>query len=104
MPDFINTIEPGRRLLPVVIDEIASSDPDRAWASIPISSTLSDGYRDVSYSSFANAINRAAWLLESTFGHASNFEAFAYIGKSDMRYHIMSMAAAKTGYQVSQGR
>ena len=91
---------PGRRLFPVMIDNIAESDPDKAWASIPVSSTLSDGYRDVSFKSFANAINRAAWFLESSFGRSANFTTVAYIGKPDMRYHVFSMAAAKTGYQV----
>lgn len=98
----------GPRLLPVVIDEIAETDPDRAWASIPISTKLSDGYQDISFRRFANAINRAAWFLETTFGWSNNGDTFAYIGKSDMRYHILSMAAAKTGYQVghtaSEGR
>ena len=93
---------PGRRLLPITIDQIAEHNPDRAWASIPVSSSLSDGYSDVSFRSFANAINRAAWFLEATFGRSSNSETIAYIGKSDMRYHTMSMAAAKTGYQVSR--
>ena len=91
---------PRRRLLPVVIDEVAKSNPDQAWAAIPVSSKLSDEYRDVSFRSFANAINRAAWFLEHTFGRAIESKTFAYVGKSDMRYHVLSMAAAKTGYQV----
>ena len=95
---------PCRRLLPVAIDEIAETNPARAWASIPVSSNLQDGYKDVSFRSFADAINRAAWFLETTFGRASNSETIAYIGKSDMRYHVLSMAAAKTGYQVRRSR
>jgi hypothetical protein len=95
-----NTI-PGHRLLPTLIDDIADSNPTRAWASVPVSSTLSDGSRDVSFREFSNAINRAAWFLESSFGRATNFETLGYIGKPDMRYHVFSMAAAKTGYQVS---
>jgi len=105
--DFTDTMapastfaSPGHRLLPVTIDYIAETDPGRVWASIPVSSKLSDGYRDIKYQTFANAIDQAAWFLESTFGRSSDFETVAYIGKSDMRYHILSMAAAKTGYQV----
>jgi hypothetical protein len=93
---------PGSQLLPLAIDAIAVGDPDRPWASIPISSKLSDGYRDVSFHIFANAINRASWFLESTFGKATSSETFAFIGKSDMRYHIFAMAAAKTGFKVSR--
>ncbi|KAJ9609951.1 hypothetical protein H2200_006281 [Cladophialophora chaetospira] len=95
-----STPGPGRRLLPISIDEIAQSDPERAWASIPLSSDLSVGYRDVSFRTFARAINRAAWFLETTFGRPAASVTIAYIGKSDMRYHILSMAAAKTGYQI----
>ena len=92
---------PGRRLLPVAIDELAENDPERAWGSVPLSSKLSAGYRDISFRSFARAINRAAWFLETTYGRAAQCQTIAYIGKSDMRYHVLSMAAAKTGYQVS---
>jgi hypothetical protein len=91
---------PGRRLLPSAIDRLSDTDPRRIWASIPCSSNLADGFRDVSYKAFSNAINRAAWFLESTFGNANGFPTICYIGKSDIRYHIFSMAAAKTEYQV----
>ena len=108
----------SRRLLHMTIDEIAAKTPERVWGSIPRSANLSDGYRDISYVTFANAINRLAWFLQSKLGKSSMFETVAYIGKSsgwlhqfypaqrsaglpDMRYHIMCMAAAKTGYQAS---
>ncbi|OQV06585.1 hypothetical protein CLAIMM_11132 [Cladophialophora immunda] len=79
MPADSTTPPPGRRLFPDAIDEIAENDPTRP---------------------FANAINRAAWFIESTFGHSADSPTLAYVGKSDMRYHILAMAAAKTGYQV----
>ncbi|KIW91309.1 uncharacterized protein Z519_08205 [Cladophialophora bantiana CBS 173.52] len=100
MPADSTTAHPGRRLFPVAIDEIAENDPARTWASIPLSSTLSHGYRDISFRAFANAINRAARFIRTTFGSAAHFPTLAYVGKSDMRYHILSMAAAKTGYQI----
>ena len=70
----------GHRLLHVTIDEIAVNSPDRIWAAIPKSTTLSDGYRDISFAAFANAINRLAWFLESKLGRSKSFEAVAYIG------------------------
>ncbi|EXJ71523.1 uncharacterized protein A1O5_05331 [Cladophialophora psammophila CBS 110553] len=100
MPADSTAARPGRRLFPVAIDEIAENDPARTWASIPLSSTLSHGYRDISFRAFANAINRAACFIKTTFGPAAHFPTLAYVGKSDMRYHILSMAAAKTGYQI----
>jgi hypothetical protein len=92
----------GQRLLHVTIDQIAAEAPDRAWASIPKSNNISDGYRDVSFAEFANAINRLSWFLESHLGpDRPKFKTLAYMGLPDMRYHIMSMAAAKTECKVS---
>jgi hypothetical protein len=92
----------GQRLLHVTIDRIAAETPDRAWASIPRSNNLSDGYRDVSFAEFANAINRLSWFLESHLGpDRPKFKTLAYMGLPDMRYHIMSMAAAKMECKVS---
>ena len=71
----------GRRLLHVTIDEIVAKTPERIWGSIPRSTTISDGYRDVSYATFANAINRLSWFFESALGKSITFEAVAYIGE-----------------------
>jgi hypothetical protein len=71
----------GRRLLHVTIDEISAKTPERIWGSIPRSADLSDGYRDISYRTFSNAINRLSWFLESKLGKSATFEAVTYIGK-----------------------
>jgi hypothetical protein len=96
MPDY------GRRLLPVLIDQTARDEPDRAAFSLPRNdSDLSQGYVDVTYATFANAINQIAWLIESTLGRSDKFDTIAYLGAPDIRYHFMQMAVVKTGYQVS---
>jgi hypothetical protein len=72
----------GKRLLHVTIDKIAAETPDRIWASIPRSNNLSDGYRDVSFATFANAINRLSWFLKSNLGPGLKiFTTVAYIGR-----------------------
>ncbi len=90
----------GRRLLPVLVDEIARNDPQRPFVSLPRSSNPEDGFEDVTYHSFANAINRAAWWLETKLGKSQNFEVLAYTGPSDIRYPIIAYAAVKAGYKV----
>ena len=91
----------GRRLLPTIVDDTARDDPDRAAFSVPrTDSDLSQGYIDVSYATFANAVDQLAWLIEVKLGRSENFEAMAYLGAPDIRYHCMQMAAIKTGYQV----
>ncbi|KAK4497665.1 hypothetical protein PRZ48_010318 [Zasmidium cellare] len=91
----------GRRLLSHLIDERAADGHPRPFASIPISRNAADGYRDVSYAVFANAINRLArWLLDNLGSPATPFEPIVYIAGADLRYHVLNVAAVKAGYIV----
>lgn len=51
---------------------------------------------------FANAINSMAWFMEEKLGRAEqdSFPTVCYIEKPDMRYQVVEMAPAKTGYKV----
>lgn len=91
----------GKRLLAVIVDELAKATPNRVWASIPNGSDPKDGFLDVTYAELGRAINRTAAWLEDTFGKSSSFETLAYIGLFDVKYHIMVIAATKVGYKVS---
>lgn len=91
----------GQRLLPVVIDQLARDEPERPWASLPVDDyDLEKGFEDISYAVFANGINKLAWFIEKTVGKSSTFETIAYLGPPDIRYHMMQMAACKTGHKV----
>jgi long-subunit acyl-CoA synthetase (AMP-forming) len=95
------TYRPGRRLLPAVIDERAQDTPEMVWASLPLDDRdLSRGYTDVTYASFANAINKLAHFIVSAIGRSNTFETGAYLGAPDVRYHMMQMAVCKTGHKV----
>ncbi|KAI1361240.1 acetyl-CoA synthetase-like protein [Xylaria arbuscula] len=88
-------------LLPVEIDELARNDPQRPWASIPIDDNdLSQGYEDISYEALANAVNKLSWIIDSAIGPSKTVEAIAYLGMTDLRYHMIEVAACKTGHQV----
>ncbi|KAI0428957.1 acetyl-CoA synthetase-like protein [Xylaria sp. FL1042] len=88
-------------LLPAAIDELARSHPHRPWASIPVDDNdLTQGYEDISYEALANAINKLAWIIHSSVGKSTTFATIAYLGASDLRYHMMQMAACKTGHKV----
>ena len=91
----------GRRLLPSVIDERARTGHRRPYASIPVSDDIGDGYRDITYRAFANAINRCAIWIRGLINISQDFETLVYIGPADLRYQILCMAAVKTGYVVS---
>lgn len=90
-----------KKLLPVAIDEIASKEPQRPWASLPVDDwDLTQGFEDVTFEALANAINKLAHAIEAAFGRSSTFETFAYLGVPDVRYHLVQMASIKTGYKV----
>lgn len=98
----INSRSPdyGRRLFPTLIDERAISEPTRAFAAIPKSSDLRDGFIDISYHQLARAIDRCSWWLEKELGKARNFETIGYLSILDLRYTILMFACIKVGYKV----
>lgn len=83
-----------------VVDERAAENYQRPIASIPRSSNVKEGYRDISYAAFSNAINRCANWIWMTIGTSSTFEPLVYLAPNDFRYQILAMAAIKTGHVV----
>lgn len=90
----------GQRLVTVTIDELATDQPSRVFASVPRSSNPKDGFRDITFLDLSRAINRAAWWIEDTFGKSESFETIAYMGPSDPRYFIMALGVNKAGWKV----
>lgn len=91
----------GQRLIPVLIDEIASSDPQRPFFAVPHTNDPQDGFQDITYKSFAQAIHRCSWWLESQLGKSSTFETVTYFGHAhDVFYILLILAAVKTGHKV----
>ena len=92
----------AEQLLPNVLQNRANKTPNAIFAKYPRSpTTYTEGFREVKYFEFVNAINRVAWLLEENFGSAQDFPAIAYYGPSDLRYSIVVVAAVKAGFKVS---
>ena len=92
----------GHRIIADLIDQRAREDPQRPFWSLPRSSNLADGFRDIGYGSVARAINRTAWWLEEIVGKSTTFETLAYMGPPDLRYAVLTVAAQKTGHTVSR--
>ena len=90
------------RIIPNAIDHIAQGNPNAIFASIPKSSNLADGFRDLSYLEYARTIDRAAaWLKEKLDNDTKN-KRIGYMAPSDLRYVILIVAAVKVGSQVRQ--
>jgi len=91
----------GQRLIYDIIDQRARDDHSRPYAAIPRTTNISDGFQDISWKVFANAINRCAAWMEARLGVSTSFQAVAYLGPLDLRYQILAVAAGKTGHAVS---
>jgi acyl-CoA synthetase (AMP-forming)/AMP-acid ligase II len=89
-----------KRLIPTLIDELATTDTTRVFVSIPRTTTIEDGFEDITYGDLARAVNRCAWWMERTLQRSETFETLNYVGPQDLRYVILLFAAIKTGYQV----
>jgi acyl-CoA synthetase (AMP-forming)/AMP-acid ligase II len=90
----------GKRPIPALIDHIAHNDPERICFSFPASSNLSDGFRDMSFRTFANAINKTAHFIHQEIGRSSMFETVMYMGFPDVRHYIVLVALMKTGHKA----
>ncbi len=90
----------GSRLLPQVVDQLSQSEPNRIYATIPVSSDLSQGFRDITMLEVAQAVDGFAYWLEENLSRNTAFETISYTGISDLRYAIVFLAAVKCGYKV----
>ena len=97
----INFLDFGNRMLPQVVDELAKLNPERIYASIPVTSEVTHGFRDISIMDLSQAVNGFAWWLDARMSRRTKFETLAYMGLPDLRYAIVFLAAVKCGYKVS---
>ncbi|OJZ86454.1 hypothetical protein ASPFODRAFT_133546 [Aspergillus luchuensis CBS 106.47] len=92
-------VDCGRRLLPAVLDEVAITDPERVFVSVPRNpENVSAGFQDITYATFAQAVNKCAWWLRDRVGMPTDPQTILYIGPLDIRYILIIIAAAKAGH------
>ena len=91
----------GHRLLPVVLDHVATETPQRVYASIPRSEDLADGFKDKTFADMAKAVHSCAWWIRNNVGVSNSFDTIAYVGVNDLRYAVIWFAAIKCGYKAS---
>ena len=98
---MLQTIPRGRRLLPQILDQTAQQQPESVYAEVPHTDWRKDGWRNVTYSQVARAVNALSWWLDENLSQKVRFETFLYMGPSDLRYALVSLAAMKTRRTVS---
>ncbi|KAI1352855.1 hypothetical protein F5Y01DRAFT_324112 [Xylaria sp. FL0043] len=92
----------GRRLLPHVIDDLASKRADEECFAIPRTANPRDGWKSITFRAYATAINFLSHRIVEKCGYPEpdTFPALAYIGPNDARYVAFCLAAMKTGYKA----
>lgn len=75
-----NSTHYGNRLIPQILDDLASAEPNRILYSVAKSSDLSQGFLDVSARAFTKAVDKTAWLLRRELGESPEIRAVGYIG------------------------
>lgn len=98
-------LDESNLLLPSVIDLRAQTEPDRLFCILLNSANIQDGLVHVSYSDYANAINRCSWWLGEKLGKGNSSESktIGYFGPSDIRQTIVALAVAKINHKVNNG-
>lgn len=93
----------GKRLMISIIEEHALSNPHKVFISIPAGNRVTDGQQDISFGTFARAVDRCAWWIERTLGgRGVDFPPIAtYMYPMDFRHVILIFGAVKAGYRVS---
>lgn len=91
----------GERLIPVLIDQLAQTQPNKTFISVCRSSDAQAGFDDIGFSTLARAIDKCAWWIEQNLGRSSTFETlYTQLDPHDLRHPILVVACIKLGYKV----
>jgi hypothetical protein len=93
--------EYGARLLHQTLDHLSKVSPDRLYASVPKTSDVSQGFRDITFQDMARCSDFIANWIESNIGRSKSSETVSYIGIPDLRSVAIFFGAVKCGYKVS---
>jgi len=72
--------EYGKRLIPQILDSLASTDPDRIIYSVAKFSDISHEFWHISARTFAKAVDKTAWWLYNQVGKSTLIQTVGYIG------------------------
>ena len=101
----MNDIPYGHRLLPSLVDCLAITQPETTFITILNGTAVEDGFRNVSYREFAQAVNHCCWKIENELEkrprQPTEVPVIGYMGAQDATYLILILACNKTGYTVS---
>ena len=94
--DQSNMTGHGTRLLPQVLDSLASTDPNHVLG-MAAKIDISEGFNSYTALQISQAVNFTAHWLEYQIEKS---HTIAYIGIQDFRYWVMELAAMKVGHPL----
>ena len=88
------------RTLSSVVDALAVQQPNDVWVKVPRTSTVEDGFDDITWLQLATAVDRLAYWMFYAQGVRAGHGSIAYTGINDVRYGMVVLAAMKIGCKV----
>ncbi|KAF2001389.1 transferase family protein [Amniculicola lignicola CBS 123094] len=88
----------GRRLIPQIMDNLASTEPNRTVFTVASFTNGSPEFRYISARVFAKAVDKTAWWLHNQVGKPASIQPAGYIGPHDLRHILLTYACIKVGY------
>ncbi|KAJ6002607.1 acetyl-CoA synthetase-like protein [Penicillium sp. IBT 35674x] len=98
-----SVLDPSTQLTPNLVDHYAKVKPHALYAEYPVNPmSYEDGYKQITYKAFSNAINGVAHWLAESLGPGNREpgkeDVLAYLGPNDLRYPTLVLGAVKAGF------
>ena len=90
----------GQRQVHHTLDYLAVTSPERLYAAIPVTSSVGDGFKDITFRDMARCSEVAANWIEQRIGRSKTFETLCFIGIPDLCGVAVFFGAVKCGYKV----
>jgi acyl-coenzyme A synthetase/AMP-(fatty) acid ligase len=88
------------KLLVGTLEEKAKWTPNETFMRYPGIDWETKGYEIITWSQYAQAIDKVAYWLDDQLGKTTCADTIAYFGPNDPRYAILMPATIKTGRKV----
>jgi long-subunit acyl-CoA synthetase (AMP-forming) len=86
------------------LNKLVTEQPDCLYCIHPITSDISDGWKDVSFKDLANAIQNMALWIQTEVSSSNQPLTIAYIGCNDIRYAAFVFACMQLQHTVNRNK
>jgi hypothetical protein len=96
----MGSIELVQRTVLSHLDTIIADEPERLYCVHPLSSNISDGWRDIKFIDLGDAIQQMVLWIENNVVSSNEPSTLAYIGANDIRYAALVFACMRLRHTV----